>query len=79
MKKKILWITGTCFFDVDENVVPKVSKLYDLYWVVLRQSVSFYSLEYIRNFMRQNEVKGYVSNLGKMSSFRAFKNYLSMI
>ena len=33
------------FFDVDENVVPKVSKLYDLYWVVLRQSVSFYSLD----------------------------------
>ena len=29
--------------------------------------------------MRQNEVKGYVSNLGKMSSFRAFKNYLSII
>lgn len=79
MKKKIVWITGTCFFDVDENVVPKVSKLYDLYWVVLRQSVSFYSLEYIRNFMRQNEIKGYVSNLGRMSSFQAFKNYLSII
>jgi len=82
MKKKIAWITGTCFFDVDEHIVPEMSKRYeryDIYWIVLRQPISFYSLDYIRNVMGQNDINGSVFDLGRMCSFRAFKIYLSII
>ena len=36
-KKKVFWLTGSSFFDVDEKIVPEMNRMYDIHWFVLVQ------------------------------------------
>ena len=75
MMKKIFWLTGSSFFDVDENLVPSLKSKYDIYWVIVCQNKSFYSKEYMVEHMRKNNIKGCVIPWPKLRSFRSFLKY----
>ena len=79
MKKRIVWITGTCFFDVDENIVPYLIKKYDINWYVIRQQTSFYSKEEIETFIQRHEIQGEVLQIPRMFSLQAIKVYCHII
>ena len=36
IKKKIVWLTGDYFVDVDMSIVPELKKNYDIKWIVIR-------------------------------------------
>ena len=77
--KQIFWLTGSCFFDVDENIVPLMSKQYDIYWFVIRQSDSFYSKEDIEAHMKRNHVRGEVVDWPRLRSLASLTMYISLI
>lgn len=79
MKNRVFWITGSCFFDVDENVLPGISKYFFIYWVIIRQKGSFYTKEQMASFMDKHKIDGYVVDLERMLSFNAIGIYLRII
>lgn len=79
MKKRIVWITGTCFFDVDENIVPYLINRYEINWYVIRQQNSFYSKEDIESFIQRHGIQGEVLQIPRMFSLQALKVYYYII
>ena len=77
--KQIFWLTGSCFFDVDENIVPLMNKKYDIYWFILRQPESFYTKQEIENHLKKNKIKGEVVDWPRLRSFQSLKMYYSLI
>lgn len=76
--KKIFWLTGSSFFDVDERIVPVLNKEYDIFWFILRQKESFFTKEDISNYMVQTKVKGIVVDWPKLRSVQSLYMYYKL-
>lgn len=77
--KQIFWLTGSCFFDVDENIVPLMSKQNKIYWFILRQPESFYSKEDIEQHLKRYNINGEVVDWPRLRSYKSLKMYISLI
>lgn len=79
-KKKICWLTGSSFIDVDEPIVPELSKYYDIRWVVIRQKDSWYSEKDINLIFQKSNCECKVLSFpGRMSSLSSVKVYKEAI
>lgn len=80
IQKKICWVTGSGFFDVDEPIIPHLSKHFDIYWIVVREKKSWYTEEHIRNYMQDNNIKGNVINVkGRFFSIYQMHAYFKVM
>ena len=77
--KQLFWLTGSCFFDVDENIVPRMSKEYKIYWFILRQPESFYSKKDMENHLKKYHIEGEVVDWPRLRSLQSLKMYISLI
>lgn len=78
--KKIAWLTGHSFIDVDEPIVPQISKDFNIRWVIIRNESCWYSEEYCIEILNKNNIEGKVFTFcGKMRSFSAAKVYIDAI
>ena len=70
-KKKVFWLTGSSFFDVDEKIVPEMNRMYDIHWFVLVQKESFYKSSDIRQYMNEKKVCGTIVDWPRLRSFKS--------
>lgn len=77
-KKKVFWLTGSSFFDVDEKIVPEMNKLYDIHWFVLVQKESFYKSSDIRKYMDEKKVSGTIVDWPRLRSFKSLKYFYKL-
>lgn len=76
--KKVFWLTGSSFFDVDEKLVPEMNKLYDIHWFVLVQKESFYKSSDIRLYMKEKNVNGTIVDWPRLRSFKSLRNFFRL-
>lgn len=76
--KKVFWLTGSSFFDVDEKLVPEMNKLYDIHWFVLVQKESFYKSSDIRQYMKKKNVSGTIVDWPRLRSFQSLRKFLRL-
>lgn len=62
-KKKIIWITGSNFFDVDKPIVPQLVEYYDIYWIVVCQEKTFYNVDDIEQTAKSAQIGYFIVNL----------------
>ena len=55
-KKKIAWITPSCFVDVDLPIIKELQIVYDIHWYVIVQRDSFYKTIDEPNFIEHLHV-----------------------
>lgn len=76
--KKIAWITGSNFFNVDEPLMRKLSKYFDIKWVVLIQKDEK-EKEYLYEMFAKTEIKGVIKELDRFRSLRTLIIYAKTI
>lgn len=55
--KKLVYISGEDFFDVDFPVLKELNKTFDLVWIPILRVNSWYSLEDIHRYCKANDIK----------------------
>ena len=75
MKKKIAWITGSNFFNVDEPLIKPLCQHFEITWVILIPKREKEKDEIYQKF-KDKKVKGWIQELDR---FRSLKNILVYI
>lgn len=81
-KKKILWITGDNFLEVDLPIVKKLSDNVEIVWIVFfnKNKVTSYSPESIIQIIRDFPIEIYCVELGhRLRSFSTLKKFFSTL
>ena len=79
-KIKIAWLTGHSFIDVDKPLVPTLSKVFDIQWIVIRNQGCWYSIEEVEEIMASNGIKGKIFTFpGRMRSLGCANIYRKVI
>lgn len=79
-KKKIIWITGSSFIDVDLPIVPRLKKYYDITWFVVRQKDCWFSEQDVNKLFEENDVVGEIVTIdGRLRSFASAKKFFHIV
>lgn len=76
--KKIAWITGSNFFNVDEPLMRQLNKFYNIYWVVFIQK-NEKEKEYLHKQFVATGLKGEILILGRLRSLKTLLIYFKTI
>lgn len=78
-KKKVIWVTGSSFIDVDLPIVPRIAEIFDVIWLVIRQKDCWFSENDIRDVFDANAIDGKIYNInGRLRSFSSAKQFYKM-
>ena len=79
MKKRIAWITPTCYVDVDLPIIKELQTVYDIYWfVILMPKNGEDTKKYIEDTLEQNP-SVHITYLWQRHRLRSLKNVLFVI
>lgn len=76
---KIVWITGSNFFNVDEPLMHWLKYKFEIYWIVLVQFDDRVTINKIKSSFNEVDIQGEVIQLGRMRSFLTLKTYRKVI
>lgn len=79
-KRKICWITGSNFLDVDIPIIPRLIEKYDITWFIFRQKESWYTNEECEQLIKKFGCTGRVFHLEtRLASYESFKQFYSLV
>ncbi|MCQ2123218.1 MAG: glycosyltransferase [Fibrobacter sp.] len=79
-QKRIFWITGSSFIDVDLPIVPKINENFDITWIVIRQQDCWFPETELLDTFQKHSINGIVLNIpGRLRSFASFKVFFKLI
>lgn len=79
-KRKICWITGSNFLDVDIPIIPRLIEKYDITWFIFRQKESWYTNEECEQLIKKIGCNGRVFYLEtRLASYESFKQFYSLV
>lgn len=76
--KKVFWLTGSNFFDVDEKLVPEISKSYDVYWCIIVQKDSYYKSTWLKKQLQEAKIKGSIIDWPRLRTLKSFLLFLQL-
>lgn len=78
-KKRISWITPTCYVDVDLPIIKELQSVYDIFWfVILQPKDGENTKKYIEDTLGQSRTVS-ISYLWQMHRLRSLKNVLFVV
>lgn len=79
-KKKIIWITGSSFIDVDLPIVPRLKEYYDITWFVVRQKDCWFSEQDVNKVFEENNIEGEIVTIdGRLRSLASAKKFFHIV
>lgn len=76
--KKIAWITGSNFFNVDEPLMRELSKSFDIYWIVF-VSKNEKEKDVLHKMFYAVGVKGEIKEYDRLRSYKTLLTYIKTI
>lgn len=79
-KKKITWITPTCFVDVDLPIIKELQSVYNIHWIVILHPKDGENTKVYIDDTLGNDKMVYISYEWQKHRMRSLKNiFLSLI
>ncbi len=80
MIKKVCWVTGDYFLQVDLPIIKQISDFVELHWVVVFGSYQkYYSITHIKNFCCTNNISCEIIHNSSASSPKLFFQQIKML